>query len=265
MSEQQKTTEELILEVLREVLERQRAEVREQRSEDGGRRTEVRGREPEQRSEPQPPSQAVPPPVVSSPPLELEPDDDLTPAQHEQLDLYETWAAAPVTSEIGARRLLLRLLAGLFIAILLINIPLFKGLPLARALPDSKALIVRDGLVFKGPGPEIYVLENNRKRWISSLEAFKYNGFTWEQVRTVDQKFVERFPDGPPLHVLLKCAGSPHIYRIEAEKKRWIKDIATFKVEGHVWEDVRFISCPELRRIPDGVPIPPDAGEPPQP
>ena len=41
---------------------------------------------------------------------------------------------------------------------------------------------------------------------------------------------------------------------------RWIKDIPTFKAEGHVWEDVRFVSCEHLRSIPDGPPIPPDAG-----
>ena len=32
-----------------------------------------------------------------------------------------------------------------------------------------------------------------------------------------------------------------------------------------VWDDVRFVSCPYLRDLPDGVPIPEDAGEPPQP
>ena len=52
---------------------------------------------------------------------------------------------------------------------------------------------------------------------------------------------------------------------LENGQKRWIKDIDTFLAEGHVWEDVRFVSCEYLRSIPDGPPIPEDAGPPPQP
>jgi hypothetical protein len=64
---------------------------------------------------------------------------------------------------------------------------------------------------------------------------------------------------------LLKCEASPHIYRLENDLKRWIKDIPTFTAEGHVWEDVQFVSCDYLRQIPNGPPIPPDAGPPPEP
>jgi len=47
--------------------------------------------------------------------------------------------------------------------------------------------------------------------------------------------------------------------------KRWIVDIATFEAEGHVWEDVRIVSCYYLRNLPDGETIPPGYGPPPQP
>ena len=49
------------------------------------------------------------------------------------------------------------------------------------------------------------------------------------------------------------------------DHKRWIEDIDTFEAEGHKWEDVRFVSCQHLRELPDGPPIPEDAGPPPQP
>jgi len=65
--------------------------------------------------------------------------------------------------------------------------------------------------------------------------------------------------------VLLKCYGSPHIFLLEKGKKRWVKDIPTFKAQGFKWEDVRSVSCYQLRQIPDGLPIPPDAGTPPVP
>jgi hypothetical protein len=68
-----------------------------------------------------------------------------------------------------------------------------------------------------------------------------------------------------PEPILLKCPTSPHIYLLEAGQKRWVKDIATFEAEGYRWSDVEYVTCADLRSVPDGVPIPPDAGPPPQP
>jgi hypothetical protein len=68
-----------------------------------------------------------------------------------------------------------------------------------------------------------------------------------------------------PNPVLLKCANSPHIYLLDRGEKRWIKDIETFNDRGYVWRDVHFVACGELGSIPDGAPIPADAGTPPQP
>ena len=87
----------------------------------------------------------------------------------------------------------------------------------------------------------------------------------------VNQGEVEALPesvqqlvfDTPP-PILLKCS-SPHIYLLDHGQKRWIKDIETFNDSGYVWRDVEFIRCDDLRSIPDGVPIPADAGPPPQP
>jgi len=68
-----------------------------------------------------------------------------------------------------------------------------------------------------------------------------------------------------PDPILLKCVGSPHIYLLDDGEKRWIDTIATFTERGYVWGDVRFVPCDELRSLPDGEPIPADAGPPPQP
>lgn len=164
-------------------------------------------------------------------------------------------------------RVLPRLVIGLLALVVMVNIPLSRhGPSLARAMPDSAALIIRDGLLLKGAeSEEIYVLQDNQLRWISSLDAFDRLGYRWRDVHIVEESFLDKFEEGRPLHVLLKCSASPHIYRVEREQKRWIKDIPTFQAEGHVWEDVRMVSCEYLRLIPDGLSIPPDAGPPPQP
>lgn len=175
---------------------------------------------------------------------------------------YRRLAAAEPVDGTGVAGLLRRLCAGLLAAAILINVPFLEGLPLARALPDQRALVVRDGLVLKGSGPEIYVLEDGGRRWISSLDAFEHFGYDWSEVHEVRDEFLERFPEGRALHVLLKCPDSPHIYRLEGDRKRWIRDIEAFEAEGHVWEDVDYTSCGHLRTIADGPPIPPDAGTP---
>lgn len=166
-----------------------------------------------------------------------------------------------------AAALMARLALGLLVAIVLINIPLnMQGTALARSIPSSAALIIRDGLVVKeAASPEVYVYRNGAFHWITSLEAFDYFGYRWENVHIVDPGFLGDFDQGKPIYVLLKCDGSPHIYRLEAGQKRWIIDIPTFEAEGYVWEDVKMVSCAYLRSLPDGDSIPPGQGSPPPP
>jgi hypothetical protein len=199
--------------------------------------------------------------------------DEVGPVAVPEMELEtaeEEWMARPYIPEklptINLDRMLGRLAFFVLLLTVIINIPFNRfGTNLARAMPDEQALVIRDGLVLKGDGEEIYVLEDNHKRWISSLDAFNYYGYRWEQVNLVDATFLAQFPDGPALSILRKCATSPHVYAIENGQKRWIKDIPTFEEQGYVWEDVQIVSCSTLNRIPDGPPIPPDAGEPPSP
>ena len=178
----------------------------------------------------------------------------------------EGWEPPARLPSINMAKTIGRLLILVVLLLILINVPVTRyGVSLARILPETTSLIIRDGLVLKGSGPEIYVLEEDKLRWISSLDAFEHLHLTWEDVHVVEDEFLEKFEKGTPIHVLLKCQTSPHIYRLENQQKRWIKDIDTFEAEGHVWEDVRFVSCQYLRDLPDGPPIPEDAGPPPEP
>jgi hypothetical protein len=232
------------------------------------------------------------PPAVS--PVEpLEPEEELAPPPRAELELPEPEPEAevdlpepepeaeepPLEPEMEmelppmaagpshAARLMGRLALGLLVAVVLVNIPLNRhGTTLATAMPDSAALVVRDGLVVKEEDDEeIYVYQDGKFRWISSMDAFEHFGYTWGDVHVVRDGYLKRFEIGSPIHVLLKCRQSPHIYRLEGGEKRWIRDIATFTAEGHIWEDVRFVTCGYLRDLPDGETIPPGSGPPPQP
>ncbi|MGQ9841164.1 MAG: hypothetical protein ACUVR4_11750 [Anaerolineae bacterium] len=79
------------------------------------------------------------------------------------------------------------------------------------------------------------------------------------------QSIQEIVYDRPP-PILLKCVDSPHIYLLEQGQKRWIKDIPTFESQGYRWDDViPWVSCADLRLVPDGETIPPGSGPPPEP
>lgn len=164
---------------------------------------------------------------------------------------------------INMNRVFYRLCVSLALLLIVVNVPFNRfGTNLARAMPDERALVVRDGLLFKGAGDEIYILENNQKRWISSLTAFEVSGFRWDQVHEVDQEFVDQFSSGPDFHVLIRCDAQPHIYLLEGTQKRWIENPVEFERAGFKWEDVRYIDCWRLKNsYEDGVPIPEDADQ----
>jgi hypothetical protein len=178
----------------------------------------------------------------------------------------EAWQPPVRPPTMHLERTLTRMLMLVVILLVVINIPVNRyGASLARLLPDSASLVIREGLVLKGSGPRIYIVQQDRLRWISSMDAFEHMGLQWSDVHVVEDSFLEHFEMGKPIHVLLKCPDSPHIYRLENDQKRWIRDIDTFLAEGHVWEDVRMVDCATLRAIADGPPIPEDAGTAPQP
>jgi len=76
-------------------------------------------------------------------------------------------------------------------------------------------------------------------------------------------KDIQHLVGEQPYPILLKCAKNPNIYALDGGEKHWIKDIPTFEAQGFAWGDVHFTRCDTIDAIPAGLPIPPDAGEPP--
>jgi len=90
---------------------------------------------------------------------------------------------------------------------------------------------------------------------------FGVNKEAVESLPVTVQKLVYEQPEP----ILLKCFGSQHIYLLEDGEKRWINNIDTFNDRNYVWHNVFNVPCNDLRTVPDGVPIPANAGPPPQP
>lgn len=150
----------------------------------------------------------------------------------------------------------------LAVLLVLVNLPInFYGTGLAQIMPDASPVVIYDGLVLKGTGPAIYLLEDHKLRWVSSPEAFDHY-FRRRDVRAVEDNLLEGFGKGQPIRRLVKCQDSPYIYALENGQKRRVKDPPT-RNKANSWDEVHLVPCDYLRRLPDGLPIPEDAGPPP--
>ena len=87
----------------------------------------------------------------------------------------EGWEAPPRMPSMNVDRVLLRFILLIAVLVVVVNVPVNRyGISLARIMPDSASLIIRDGLILKASGPEIYKVEDGKLRWISSLDAFQF-------------------------------------------------------------------------------------------
>ena len=101
--------------------------------------------------------------------------------------------------------------------------------------------------------PEVYRIENGKKRAFKSGEIFERLGFNWEDV--IEIPLSETYLDGDIITgrlngTLIKYPDSPGIYLIENGKKRAFKSGEIFENLDYKWEDV--IEIPPEEIYPDG-------------
>jgi hypothetical protein len=167
---------------------------------------------------------------------------------------------------VNTGRSLGQILIVLVVVLVLVNIPInYYGLGLAHIIPDSTTVAIYDGLVLKGSGgPEIYVLEDHKLRWLSSPEA-RGSYFHSANVRTVEDSLLEQFEQGQPIRRLVKCHNSSLVYALENGQKRWVENPPPEDKANKPWDKVYQVTCNFLDGLPDGLPIPENAGTPPHP
>ena len=57
-----------------------------------------------------------------------------------------------------------------------------------------------NGTLLRASGDiKVYLINNNTKRWVSSLEVFNFNNFKWQDVRIVSKKEVVDIQEGKPI------------------------------------------------------------------
>ena len=109
--------------------------------------------------------------------------------------------------------------------------------------------------------PKVYLVENNKKRWVTDINAFVSNGYKWENIVLVLQSELEVFENGEDIYAVnlnLKqdgslIRGSGHkVYLIENGNKKWITTEKIFISFGYDWNNIILVSNEELSLYPDG-------------
>lgn len=75
-------------------------------------------------------------------------------------------------------------------------------------------------LVRAADSPQVYLIENNTKRWVSSEDAFRTHGFTWDAVIVVLPDVLARYPEGEPI--------TPESYIVLPGEEAILPDLAPF-------------------------------------
>lgn len=82
------------------------------------------------------------------------------------------------------------------------NIKIFSNSEL-ESYPQSedwkKSKKYPNGSLLKGSGPEVYLIESEKKRWIPSIEVFQGSNFGWKYIINVEDKVLKKFKNGDNL------------------------------------------------------------------
>ena len=104
----------------------------------------------------------------------------------------------------------------------------------------------------------IYVIENGKRRGITSSELFTSLGYKWEEVKLLSDRGLALYPLGDskpyPDGALVKGNG-PEVYKFESSALRYITSTALFPIFHFSWSKIIKISDKDLNSYSQGPPI----------
>jgi len=127
-----------------------------------------------------------------------------------------------------------------------------------------------DGTLIKsGYKPYVFVIENGQKRHITSYKAFIEKGYSFNQVKIVDEAEIAKYLLGAPIfestnnsqatnfknEILIKKDNSPQIYLVKKNEARWIKTYNVFKELGYSIQNVLSLSDKDFSKYLIGAAI----------
>ncbi|PGZ95832.1 maturation of the outermost layer of the spore [Bacillus pseudomycoides] len=152
--------------------------------------------------------------------------------------------------------------------------PIPKTLDIALKGPESFQKLyaylpkrIPNGTLVSGPSSDIYIIDNQERRKISS-EVFEKLKYEHNQVVKIPDPFFFKYNEGIPvddqvfLHLallpnqrLIKSPQHPAVYYIQNNKKCHIKNKNAFRDFKFQWDQVVLVNNQLLDHLPDGLPI----------
>lgn len=98
-----------------------------------------------------------------------------------------------------------------------------------------------EGTLIKGEGAEVYLVENEKRRHITSSILFKNKGFIWDNIIEIKGEELLAHSIGENLlfsdDILIK-GTAPEVYLIKSQKRHWIKTAEVFLALDFRWQDI---------------------------
>ncbi len=101
---------------------------------------------------------------------------------------------------------------------------------------------------------KVYLLLGTEKYWITSEIVYEALNYAWDWIEDVAEDLLHTYTEGTeivdttthPDYTLIKYADSPKVYKLEDQKKRWIKNPEVFEKSVYRWDRIVVIQDDEL-------------------
>ena len=124
--------------------------------------------------------------------------------------------------------------------------------------PLTNPLLYPESTLIKAEGPEVYLVENEKRRHITSPILFRNKNFIWDDIVQVSGKELLTHPIGENLlfrdDTLIKGVA-PEVYLIKFQKRHWIKTAEVFLDLDFRWQDIIELPGREINQYALGMVI----------
>ena len=112
-------------------------------------------------------------------------------------------------------------------------------------------LLYPDGNLIRKKGDStVWLIENSKKREITSGQLFNYLNYAWSKIIEISQEELNSYPTGKPAlyqnGTLLRAKNSGTVYLIKDNQKKEIKSLEIFESRNYQWQDVIIVSEKEI-------------------
>ena len=119
----------------------------------------------------------------------------------------------------------------------------------ANAIPNQNLM-----QLVKGSGPEVFLILNGKRRWITDAKTFDAYGFNYSEVTQIFDEELNNYPAGTPITkdgTLLRGIDSDRVYIIINGTRRLVRAIV-FDKHQFQHENINSVTDSYLFSIPEG-------------